>query len=157
MSDQLFEPPAAADQVTLHGTSADIQHLCNIFQFHVLIIFQEYHLRFCKRKVQHLSHEVFFLINADGLIFRVVVRVSLLGSRGGFIVAELRLVFGVLFLHVKTDAEADLIQPGDKQLRIFQTMDVLQDENVCFLQGVLGQIFIFQIMIGKMVQPLMCR
>ena len=103
MIDQLFEPPAAADQVTLHGTSADIQHLCNIFQFHVLIIFQEYHLRFCKWKVQHLPYEVFFFIDADGLTLRIISGVSLLRGRRGFVVAELRLVFGVYLL-----AESDL-------------------------------------------------
>lgn len=101
MFDQLFEPSAAADQVTLHGTSADIQHFCNIFQLHILIIFQEYHLRFCKWKVQHLPHEVFFFIDADGLTLRIVSGISLLRGRRGFVVAELRLVFGVFFCMLK--------------------------------------------------------
>ena len=73
-----------------------------------------------------------------------------------YIFCQLKLLFvtETLLAYIIADTKINLIQPGDKQLRIFQTMDVLQDENVCFLQGVLGQIFIFQIMIGKMVQPL---
>ena len=62
----------------------------------------------------------------------------------------------LLLIQLVADPEIDLIQPCDKKHRVMQFGKILESNDICLLQGILGKIFILKITVCKMILFLVC-